>query len=164
MIRKFTLGAAAIALLACGGQETPPSAEADVASQPSPAKAVTRTDAPRAGAPSGTAATGTPAAGAAATSTIVAGCLDLVSRQQWTQAVPACTRALGVDPNNNQVQQALETAKTQAAQATAAAAAKMAEGQAAASQSAASAAAAKKSAEDAAAAAGELGGALGDNP
>lgn len=176
MIRNLTLGAAAFALCfslaACGGQETSPSADADVASQPSAAEAPTRTAAPSARVPSGgaegsaatgTAATGTAATGAASTSPIVASCLDLVSRQQWTQAVPACTRALGMDPNNNEVQQALETAKTRVASGTAAAAAKMAEGQGAATDAATSAAAAKKSAEDTAAAAGALGKALGGN-
>lgn len=42
-------------------------------------------------------------------------CLDLVNGGAFTEAVPVCVRATGLDPENTAVKQALETARTEAA-------------------------------------------------
>ncbi len=162
MIRTITLVAAAFALLACGGQDTTGSAEADVAAQPGSGQAATGGQTASGGqapTPSREATTAT-ATGAATTSPFVASCLDLVAREEWNQAVSTCTRAAGVDPENNEVQRALDTAKARVAEGTASAAAKMAEGQEAADDAAASAAETKKNAEETRDAVNRLGNTL----
>jgi hypothetical protein len=104
--------------------------------------------------------------GAAAKVSEIAGavnnCLSLVSSKNWVEAVPACTRAVGLDPNNQKVQSALTTAKENVASvADAKQAASDAMGNAKASADSATKAAqdASKNANDAAdAAKGMLGG------
>jgi len=92
----------------------------------------------------------------------VNGCLNLVSSKKWAEAVPACTHALGLDPENEKVQSALATAKENVANvASAEQAASDAMGNAKASAADANKAAedASKNANDAAnAAKGMLGG------
>jgi hypothetical protein len=41
----------------------------------------------------------------------VASCLDLVEQQEYQQAIPVCTEALGGNPDNVDVQAALETSQ-----------------------------------------------------
>jgi hypothetical protein len=43
----------------------------------------------------------------------VTGCLDLVGAGKFSEAIPACLRAVSVDPNNADVQEALKTARSQ---------------------------------------------------
>jgi len=51
----------------------------------------------------------------AAVDPAVQSCLDLVREQKYTEAVPACTRAAKVDPDNAEVTSALQSAREQAA-------------------------------------------------
>jgi hypothetical protein len=44
-------------------------------------------------------------------------CLDLVQADKYAEAVPVCTRAAKVDPDNAEVKKALETARAKAAEA-----------------------------------------------
>jgi hypothetical protein len=53
----------------------------------------------------------------------VQSCLDLVSQSQFQQALPVCLAALNVDPDNQQVQDAVAKARTEAAKLAAAEAA-----------------------------------------
>jgi hypothetical protein len=72
--------------------------------------------------PSGDAPAATPAAGAGTGNETVdkvvtkaaevTTCLDLVKQQNWTPAIDACTKASGVDPDNQEVQNALKTAQS----------------------------------------------------
>ena len=48
---------------------------------------------------------------------MVASCLDLIGQGEFASAVPACQQALGVDPNNADVQAALAEARTEVASA-----------------------------------------------
>ena len=43
--------------------------------------------------------------------------MDLVKEAKFAEAVPVCTEALGLDPSNTAVQQALDKAKSEAASA-----------------------------------------------
>ena len=69
--------------------------------------------------PAGSAPAAAPAAGSAneavnkvvTKAAEVTTCLDLVTQQNWTAAIDACTKASGVDPNNQEVQNALKTAQ-----------------------------------------------------
>ena len=45
-----------------------------------------------------------------------ASCLTLVAEGEFTQAIPVCTAALAANPANQQVQEALETARTEGGQ------------------------------------------------
>jgi hypothetical protein len=51
----------------------------------------------------------------AAVDPAVQSCLDLVRGQKYTEAVPACTRAAEIDPDNAEVTSALQSAREQAA-------------------------------------------------
>jgi len=53
----------------------------------------------------------------------VQSCLDLISQSQFQQALPVCLAALNVDPDNQQVQDAVAQARTEAAKLAAAEAA-----------------------------------------
>ena len=53
----------------------------------------------------------------------VQSCLDLISQSQFQQALPVCLAALNVDPDNQQVQDAVAKARTEAAKLAAAEAA-----------------------------------------
>lgn len=44
----------------------------------------------------------------------IANCLDLVHQQEYEQAIPVCTQALGANPDNTDVQTALTTAQEKA--------------------------------------------------
>ncbi len=144
MIQKILLALALLALAACGGQDTA-AGDADVAASPPASETATGE--------SGSATGG-------AASPVVASCLDLVDQERWSQALPVCTRALGMDPENNDVQRALETAKAESARQAGAASEKLAEGQAAADDAAQRAGTARQNAEDAAASAGAARDAL----
>ena len=50
-------------------------------------------------------------------------CLGLVADAKFSEAIPVCTEALGVDPSNTDVQQALDRANAEAAKAAAGSAA-----------------------------------------
>ena len=115
MIRRTLLSAAAaVALLAACGN---PSSESKQTAMQSP---IPPTTAPRvAAAPP--AQTEAPAARPAVVQPPEsAQCLDLVGREAFAEAVPVCVRAAGLDPANQAVRQALETAQTKAASAPAA--------------------------------------------
>jgi hypothetical protein len=62
----------------------------------------------------------------------VASCLDLIRQQRFQQALPVCLAALEVDPDNLEVQAAVEQARTEAGKLAAAEAAESASGEAAA--------------------------------
>ena len=53
----------------------------------------------------------------------VQSCLDLIGQSQFQQALPVCLAALNVDPNNQQVQDAVSKARTETAKLAAAEAA-----------------------------------------
>ena len=82
-MRRLALIGLILTLAACGGQE---------------------------GGPAGTSETDTPevSAGSAAA---VQGCLDLVSSEQYADAVPACLAALEQDPESQRAQAALDQAR-----------------------------------------------------
>jgi hypothetical protein len=84
-----------------------------------------------------------------------ASCLALVSEGEFNQAIAVCTAALAANPANQQVQDALATAKTEAGQVAGAAGAAMDAGAQEAASDAASGAAAD-------AAAGAVGNVLGN--
>ncbi len=116
-----------LGLLACGGQE---SDLPDVASEAKEAVGGAMDEA--AGAMKDAAGAAEEAtrsfqqdadAAAAGTNPQVTSCLDLVSQGRYSEAVAPCMAALRIDPDNNEVQEALETAKAKAAEASAAAAA-----------------------------------------
>ena len=64
----------------------------------------------------------------------VQGCLDLIRQSKFKEALPVCLAALKVDPDNKQVQAAVEKAKAETAKLAAAEAAKQAAGEGAADQ------------------------------
>lgn len=98
----FASGCALAFVLACGGQESsPPEGGAGAA---------------------GAAAEETPDVGAAREAMAevhpsVERCLDLVRAGDFEAALPSCMEAVGVDPDNEEVQQALDDAKAGAAEA-----------------------------------------------
>jgi hypothetical protein len=58
------------------------------------------------------AATGSdPVTRAAEKASEVTSCLDLVKQQKWSPAVDACTKAAGMEPQNEQVRTALQSAQ-----------------------------------------------------
>jgi hypothetical protein len=98
MRRGFMIGFVVLGLTACGqGQETAaPSAPGSEAAKPD-VSAGSNQDA--------------------------SSCLDLVSSQNYSDAVPVCNRALNLDPSNERLKTALQTANAKLAEAAAAAAA-----------------------------------------
>lgn len=136
------------ALLACGGSETEQTGGAGSAaaggeteSAPAPAKTTT----PQAAMPQAT----TPQA-AATVDPKVQSCLDLVSQAKFQEALPVCAQALSIDPNNQQVQQAMSRAREESAKLSAA--------------KAAGAAAAEGAAQGATSKLGEATGGMADQP
>jgi pyruvate dehydrogenase E2 component (dihydrolipoamide acetyltransferase) len=119
MTRSFLLLAVAVAALSACNQKTeqPPASSQSAPALPPIAAAPHRealAAAPRPmAAPAAQAAPTTPAAPSEASVTPPesASCLDLVEKASFTEAVPVCVRAAGLDPNNTAVQQALTTAR-----------------------------------------------------
>jgi hypothetical protein len=104
-MRWFLIAMLCLGLAACGSEEAMESE--GMAAERAPASA-----APAAPEAARAPMESAPAAAAPASEhPDVQGCLDLVRDAQFAQAVPVCVRALKVDPENEQVQQALETAK-----------------------------------------------------
>jgi hypothetical protein len=140
---RFTIVWAVFSLLACGAQESQEMGAGAAAE--SAAAGVVEGDAPDL--PYVDAAM----EAAAEAHASVASCLDLVRSGAFEEALPRCLEAAGVEPDNAEVQGALEQAQS-------AVAAAQAEGAAAAAQAAADEAAAE-AAEDAA---GQVSEGLGD--
>jgi len=92
------------AVLACGGSDTGNTEEAGGA-----APAAKSAAAPEKPAPS------TMPAASAETDPKVEGCLDLVRRGKYEPAVPLCLAALKIDPNNQQVRDAVDKARAETA-------------------------------------------------
>jgi len=113
------------AVLACGGSDT---GQTDEAGAVAPA-------AKSAAAPAKPAPAPTPAASAKADPK-VEGCLDLVRRGKYEPAVPLCLAALEIDPDNQQVRDAVDKARAETAKMAASKAATEAAGGAAAEQGA----------------------------
>jgi hypothetical protein len=115
------------AMLACGGSDTgdtgavggeqPAAESASAPDMPTPAAKPAATPEP-----------------AASTDPKVLGCLELIRKGRYEGAVPICLAALEVDPDNQQVQDALAKAKAEAAKMAAAKAASQAAGEGAAEQ------------------------------
>jgi hypothetical protein len=114
-MKRLALTIFVLVLLACGGSDTAQTGDADAAKTAAAIpEAVTPDDPstpPVAAAPSG--------AGSAAPEPTVnlkaASCLVLVSQAKFSEALPVCTAALQIDPDNTAVQAALDTAKTESA-------------------------------------------------
>ena len=64
----------------------------------------------------------------------VQGCLDLIRQSEYQEALPVCLAALKVDPDNQQVQDAVDKARAETAKLAAAEAASQAVGEGAAEQ------------------------------
>jgi hypothetical protein len=64
----------------------------------------------------------------------VQGCLDLIRQSKYQEALPVCLAALKVDPDNQQVQDAVDKARAETAKLAAAEAASQAVGEGAAEQ------------------------------
>jgi hypothetical protein len=100
--------AATVALMACGNPASE-SPQAPAQSQPAQVSQIDSTTSPQVAAAPPAAL---PVSNAASES---AKCLDLVNHAAFTEAVPVCVRAAGLDPENTAVKQALETARKEAA-------------------------------------------------
>jgi hypothetical protein len=66
----------------------------------------------------------------------VQGCLDLIRQSKYQEALPVCLAALKIDPDNKQVQDAVDKARAETAKVAAAEAASQAAGEAAAGEAA----------------------------
>lgn len=117
------------AMLACGGSDT---GETGAVGDAEPAgESASAPDMPAPAATPKPAATPAPAA---STDPKVLGCLELIRKGRYEGAVPICLAALEVDPDNQQVQDALAKAKAETAKMAAAKAASQAAGEGAAEQ------------------------------
>lgn len=110
MKRMLSFLAVAMFVVACGGGDTTGEGGAGSAEAPGGAKGMAKE-------------AGEAAAGAARE---MAGemvppesaeCLDLVKKSEFAAAVPVCLRAVNVDPDNADVQEALSTAQAESAKA-----------------------------------------------
>ena len=102
MRRGIVIAFAILGLAACGRKSEAPSEGAQgTGTAPAPAAA------PAARASAAPAAKPDVSAGA---NQDAASCLDLVASEKYGDAVPVCTRALNLDPANEKVKSALETA------------------------------------------------------
>jgi len=108
-----------LVLLACGGSDTAQTGDADAAktaaATPETAAADEPSTPPVAAAPSGA----EPAAVEPPVNLKAVSCLALVSQTKFQEALPVCTAALQIDPDNTAVQAALDTAKGESATAAA---------------------------------------------
>ena len=111
---KIAVTILAVAMLACGGSDTAPTGETG------DAPPVSATGGGSAGAPE---AAPPPAPTAAAVHPQVESCLDLVRKAQFQEALPVCLAALDFEPDNQEVRDAVEQARTEAAKRAAGAAA-----------------------------------------
>jgi hypothetical protein len=110
--RAPVLFAAAVALMACGNPASESPATQAQAQPPQVSQTDDKTPPQVAAAPH----TALPTQAAAMAATSESGhCLELVNHAAFTEAVPVCARAAGLDPENMAVKQALETARTEAA-------------------------------------------------
>ena len=109
----------AFAVLACGGSDTVQTGEAGGAAAPSGSPSAS--DAPE---PSVT------------VNPKVQSCLDLIRQLNYQEALPVCLAALEIDPDNQQVQDAVDKARAEAAKMAAAEAATQAAGEGAADEAA----------------------------
>jgi hypothetical protein len=100
-MKRIAIAFVVLGLAACGGSE---SGDTATAPEGSPAAGATAQE--------GTGAAG----GSAATSPTAQRCLDLVREAKFAEAVPVCTRAAGMDPEDARVQEALQTARAKAAE------------------------------------------------
>jgi hypothetical protein len=107
MRRGVVIAFAILGLSACGQKESTESGPVDAPRPPvgAPAKAETAAPKPEVGA----AAPANPSAEGSAN------CLDLVAAGSFAAAVPVCTEALKAQPENQELQTALETAKAKVA-------------------------------------------------
>ena len=119
-MRKFAVTLSMLALLACGGTDTAQTS----GSEAMPPVSAAGEAAPAPEIPEPTAAL-EPAPE-------VTSCLNLIRQQQFQEALPACLAALEVDPDNLEVQAAVEQAQSETAKLAAAEAAQSASGEAAA--------------------------------
>lgn len=108
-MRLWILGAVVLALAACDGREAAaPKASAPEATPPVSAAQPTAEQVREA------VKQAMPEAVKQASES-VRSCLELVQAARFQDAVPACTQALGEDPGNPEVKQALERAQTEVA-------------------------------------------------
>lgn len=105
--------AAAVALMACGDRASE-SLKTPAQSQPAQVSQTDKTTPPQVAAAPPAGLPEKAVMNAAPESTR---CLDLVNDRAFTEAVPVCVRAAGLDPENTAVKQALETARKEAASA-----------------------------------------------
>jgi hypothetical protein len=89
------------ALLACGGSETSQTGDAGDAAPMG--AAVEEKAAPEMEKP------------AAVVNPKAQSCLDLISQEEWQQALVVCLAALKIDPDNQELQDAVKTARTEGA-------------------------------------------------
>jgi hypothetical protein len=109
-MRGILVAIVAIGWIACGGSDA-----GDTAGTAQPEKAPPVSSAPE--------AAKTPPTPELSTDPQAQRCLDLVRQSKFQEAVPVCLAALDVDPDNAQVKQALDQARTEAAKLAAAEAA-----------------------------------------
>jgi hypothetical protein len=119
-MRRFAVTLSILALLACGGTDTAQTS-GDEATPPVSAVG-DAAPAPEIPEPEAT----------AEVAAEVVSCLNLIREKQFQEALPACLAALEVDPENVEVQAAVEQAQTETAKLAAAEAAESAQGEAAA--------------------------------
>jgi len=130
---RLAIAISVFALLACSGSETSQTGEAGEAAKAPAAEAA---KAPSAGAAVEEKAATETAQPSATVDPKVQSCLDLVRASKYQQALAVCLAALEIDPDNQQVKDAVataraETAKLGAAQGAAGSAAESAAGEAA---------------------------------
>ncbi|TFH25178.1 MAG: hypothetical protein E4H03_01515 [Myxococcales bacterium] len=114
MIRNLIVAAMVVGLAACGGGDK---GEGDGAKAPMKAPATAPVKAPAAG-QGAAASTGSDTVGKVIEKTVdpnVQGCLAKVKAGEYQAALPLCMKAAQIDPNNTEVQAALDKAKTGAA-------------------------------------------------
>jgi len=106
---KIAITILAVAMLACGGSDTAPTGDTGETGDAPP---VSATGGGSAGAPE---AAPPPAPTAAAVHPQVESCLDLIRKAEFEAALPVCLAALDFEPDNQEVRDAVEQARTEAA-------------------------------------------------
>ena len=102
-----------VAAMACGGESTPVGDAMEGAKNDVAAAGGSTTAVEEAGPP----ATEAMEDSTASDNTIAQSCMDLVADGKFSEAVPVCTEALGLEPANAEIQQALDSAKAGVAKA-----------------------------------------------
>ena len=110
-MRRLSIALAMLGLIACGGQDSRPGTEPRSEETPTVS----------AGAPEAAELEAAEASGeaSAAADERVTSCLELAQAGQFAEALPVCTEAIGIDPENADVQAALERAQAELAEASA---------------------------------------------